>query len=163
MRLIQSASRLNSVARVRGCSMIHVRYAHINAQAPRSPRFESGRRDLNLNERFKCKNSLLGVLSTQRPNSVVAYHEALSRLRPGFESRSGRLTKLNAMNGAKTFFLVFVFRSGRYKITTWTVQKTFFVFCLPVRACIFLLEKFFHVEGLDEDLSSKNGPVAQPG
>jgi len=42
---IHSPSRLNSVARVRGCSMDHVRYAHINAQAPRSPRFESGRWD----------------------------------------------------------------------------------------------------------------------
>ncbi len=41
--LIQSASRLNSVVRVRGCSLVHVRCTY--AQAPRSPRFESGRRD----------------------------------------------------------------------------------------------------------------------
>src|SRR5512139_3815232 len=49
---IHSPPRLNSVARVRGCSMDHVRYAHINAQAPRSPRFESGRRDFFTPIRF---------------------------------------------------------------------------------------------------------------
>ena len=65
--VIQRQSRLNSVARVRGCSLVHVQtfkkglsnagyalhtqryvYAHITAQAPRSPRFESGRRDFLL-------------------------------------------------------------------------------------------------------------------
>src|SRR5512139_336982 len=56
---IHSPPRLNSVARVRGCSMDHVRYAHINAQAPRSPRFESGRRDFFIKSLNKIYMALI--------------------------------------------------------------------------------------------------------
>lgn len=97
-------SRLNSVGRVRGCSMVCVDYPH-TARLPRCPRFESGRRDQTpllkgCKQNPYIELNVFGCCSCERksvpghcPNSVEAYHGALSRPRPGFESRFGR-TKL---------------------------------------------------------------------
>lgn len=96
---------------------------YISAQAPRCPRFESGRRDLKQfpepktsTGTFIYKKSIYVLLAMRVekqqqkalkcPDSVEAYHGALSRLRLGFESRSGRFQlKLGYYQSGENLFL----------------------------------------------------------